>query len=367
MMTFVIWVCMAVQSMVWGGVRIGYTRAKKRTGGLAPDPPVDGVSVIIAARNEASTLPSLIQCLDAQTWRSFEAIVVDDASIDLTAKVVREAIRTRPWLRLVEMETPVEPRKRNALAAGMKAAIYDRFVFTDADCEPGPGWLDYHAISDSSGEWIVIGGISMRPHPGLLNRFQRFMQIINCAMAGAGVGANRPFLAFGGNLSYSRKLFERVGGYGDGQLAMSGDDDLFVQRVNRSGLGSFRFLSEAPGHVVTEGPSDMASYARQKRRHLSASRGARKSVLFLGAIHLVSLIGVWAAPLVMGWFGIGLWATHLLLSGEALRPAIRDFGKPDILMWLPVLMPLYVLFNMVFPLWGLIWPPKRWEQEISIM
>jgi len=360
MITFFIWGCLAVQSIIWASIRSGYIKAKKQKVALPLDPSIDRVSVIVAARNEESTLPSLIRCLDMQTWPSFEAVVVDDASTDRTVQVIREAMNTRPWLRLVTIENPMDPRKRHALAAGMKAATYDRFVFTDADCEPSPEWLEYHAVSEAGGEWIIIGGIEMKVRPGLLNRFQRFMQIINCAMAGAGVGENLPFLAFGGNLSYSRTIFERVGGYGDGDHAMSGDDDLFVQRVGKSGLGSFLFLSEGPSHVVTTGPSDVASYARQKRRHLSASRGAERSLQLLGTLHLITLIGVWAAPFVLGWSGIGLWISHLFLMGITLKPAIRDFGRRDILVWLPVLIPLYVLFNLIFPVWGLISPPKRW-------
>ena len=50
--------------------------------------PLPALSIIIPARNEALRLPPLLKSLQAQSWKRFEIIVVDDGSEDLTSDVV---------------------------------------------------------------------------------------------------------------------------------------------------------------------------------------------------------------------------------------------------------------------------------------
>ena len=49
------------------------------------------VSVVVAARNSAATLPSCLDALQQQDWPDLEVIVVDDGSTDETGAVARAA------------------------------------------------------------------------------------------------------------------------------------------------------------------------------------------------------------------------------------------------------------------------------------
>jgi glycosyltransferase involved in cell wall biosynthesis len=48
------------------------------------------VSVVIAARNEAATLPTLLSGLLNQTYPHYEVIIVDDRSDDDTPELLRQ-------------------------------------------------------------------------------------------------------------------------------------------------------------------------------------------------------------------------------------------------------------------------------------
>lgn len=79
--------------------------------GLTVSEPVDAlssrplVSIIVPAYNAASTLPAALRSLRAQTWEALEVLVVDDASTDTTADVVRALSQSDPRIRLISHAT----------------------------------------------------------------------------------------------------------------------------------------------------------------------------------------------------------------------------------------------------------------------
>jgi len=88
------------------------------------------VSVIIPARNAADTLGDTLESLIAQTYPSWEAIVVDDGSTDRTPGIAAEfAARDRRIL------TSTEPHAGEVAArnAGIGHARFDWLLFLDSD------------------------------------------------------------------------------------------------------------------------------------------------------------------------------------------------------------------------------------------
>jgi lipopolysaccharide/colanic/teichoic acid biosynthesis glycosyltransferase/GT2 family glycosyltransferase len=93
------------------------------------------VSIVIPAHNAARTLRECLQALISQDLQEpYEIILVDDGSTDLTATIAREyGCRVRV----------LSEAHRGAAAArnaGIRAAQGEIVLFTDADCEPIPGW-----------------------------------------------------------------------------------------------------------------------------------------------------------------------------------------------------------------------------------
>ena len=101
---------------------------------IAPHPQV---SVIVPAYNGAATVGDCLRALlEQQTQRSYELILVDDGSADDTAHVVAAFA---PRVRLVRQQHAGAAAARNR---GVSAAQGDILLFTDADCEPAPGWIE---------------------------------------------------------------------------------------------------------------------------------------------------------------------------------------------------------------------------------
>lgn len=93
------------------------------------------VSVLIPARNEAAHIERTLRMLRAQDYPNFEIVVLDDASSDGTAQVVRRASDSDPRLLLLP-GLPLPPGwlgKAWACQQLFQHARGDLLLFTDAD------------------------------------------------------------------------------------------------------------------------------------------------------------------------------------------------------------------------------------------
>ena len=89
------------------------------------------VSVVIPAYNRANTVADCLRSVQAQTYESLEAIVVDDGSIDATHQVVAILAREDARIRLIRQD-----HNRGAQAArnmGIRAAQGEWIAFLDSD------------------------------------------------------------------------------------------------------------------------------------------------------------------------------------------------------------------------------------------
>ena len=97
------------------------------------------VSIIIPAYNAAKTITETLQSLLAQTYRKWEAIVVDDGSTDATSDILRGFVRRDKRIRLVRQPNGGQSEARNA---GIALTRYGLLVFLDADDWIAPAYLE---------------------------------------------------------------------------------------------------------------------------------------------------------------------------------------------------------------------------------
>ena len=103
------------------------------------------VSVLVPARNEAATIGTLLKALTTQSYPAsqLEIIVIDDHSEDETAAIV-QTFSNVSLLRL--QENGINSFKKKALEKGVALATGELIVCTDADCLPGPHWIERMAL-----------------------------------------------------------------------------------------------------------------------------------------------------------------------------------------------------------------------------
>jgi glycosyltransferase involved in cell wall biosynthesis len=97
------------------------------------------LSLVIPAYNEEDVIPELLRRIEPalrQTGKTFEVVIVDDGSTDATPKMLDDAMRERPWLRVLRMAR--NGGQSAAFDAGFKAARGQIIATIDADLQNDP-------------------------------------------------------------------------------------------------------------------------------------------------------------------------------------------------------------------------------------
>ena len=188
------------------------------------------IAVIATVRDGERQLADLADALDAQTLRSFEWVVIDNASRDRTAEVARARGAT-----VVAEPRPGRARARNAGVAATDAGL---LAFTDADCRPRPEWLEHLTARLQRGEPLVAGRVvvTTTPAPNPIERFDALWRFRDDTQRGWAPTAN---------LGMRREAFDAIGGFDAGYRHIGEDVDLCL----RAGAAGFT-LTRCPEAVV---------------------------------------------------------------------------------------------------------------------
>ncbi len=230
------------------------------------------LSIVICAKNAASllqkNLPFVLEQIYPADW---EVLVVDDASQDETAFILKEFSKKYPHLHIIKSEkNPYLKGKKNALAQGIAASSYDTLLLTDADCVPAsPQWaLKMVQPLRQQDINLVLGFAPYSGKKSLLTAWVHYETLLTAVQYGAWAAAGMPYMGVGRNIAYRKSFFSELTLQKYRQLA-SGDDDLLISS-NAKGANT-ALVSTADSFCYSPAPPDFATWIQQKRRHLSTA------------------------------------------------------------------------------------------------
>ncbi len=267
--------------------------------------PLVPVSIIIAARNESDNLYDNLPSILSQDYPEYEVIVVNNQSIDDSGWLLTAFSRQFPNLRVVELgrNKHLRPGKKLPITLAIKAAKYEHFLLTDADCKPTSNqWIRQMVTRFNSSKQIVIGYGPYQKSKGFLNRLIRFdtawigVSYFSMALA------KLPYMGVGRNLAYTKSVFNSVNGFKSHYALPSGDDDLFIQEAAKK--SNYTININPDSFCYSPAAPTWSRWVRQKTRHYSTS--SRYKVI------KKSLLGIYPMSLILMWFSF----VPLLFSGE---------------------------------------------------
>ncbi len=196
--------------------------------------------VVVPCYNEASGLPATLHALAEQSDTAFTLLVVDNASTDHSAAVVRDFSTRAPFP--VEVLTEVQKGTGAASDTGMRSAIARgaRWIArTDADCLPHREWvarIKRALVLD--GLEFVAGRILPREDEGLSLRERLVLPVMIALAERYGRFTRRGpqfrypyFMAAGNNLAIAAHLYESAGGFPRTAIDTTHEDRELSERV----------------------------------------------------------------------------------------------------------------------------------------
>ena len=314
-------------------------------------------SVIVAARNEEANIGRCLQSLVNQDYNRahFEIIVVDDRSNDATGAIVKNYRSRYPNIELIELTSIASdlPAKKNALNEAIRRSQFAILAFTDADCSASPGWLASLAKEYSPEVGVVAGysPIEQQFPRSFLARwgdfFLRYLEIKNSLGAAAAVGLGNAYLCTGRNFSYRKCVFEEVGGFEKIKHSVSGDDDLFIQLVQRETRWKIAYMTSPESFVETKPPFSLRDFLNQRKRHFSAGKYyALRMKLILALIHSFNALAL-LTLLLYPMFGAVVLALKIAADAIVFYQGAVLFGNPTLVRSIFPLELAAVVYNLV--------------------
>ena len=304
------------------------------------------ISIIIAARNESDNLYDNLPFILTQDYPEFEVIIVNNQSVDESAWLLKALCLQHKNLKVVEIgkNKHLLPGKKLPITLGVKAAKYEKMVFTDADCKPASNqWLRIMSETFTENHQIILGYAPYFRTKGIINRIIRYDTAFIGASYLSFALAKIPYMGVGRNLAYTKKVFESVRGFKSHYSLPSGDDDLFIQEAAVNQNYTIQISPET--FCYSKASETWKGWVRQKTRHYSTSSRYKVIKKALLGIYPISLLLVWLTFVILlfnaKWFAISLILfgfmiiVKWLIQGKCLR-TLNEKG-----------------FALAFPLWDL--------------
>jgi len=332
----------------------------------------DGVTVIVCARNEEANLMELIPTIMEQDFPKYQLIVVNDSSWDDTSDILKALQVSYPSMHVIEIneDKQMMQGKKFALTLGIKAAIYEVVLLTDADCRPtGRNWISEMTKGIGEGKEIALGFSGYKKYSGYLNKLIRFDALVAGLNYLGFAKTGRPYMGVGRNLSYTTTAFFRIGGFKTHYKLASGDDDLFVKEASTAKNTQNVFHYEA--QTISEPHKTWSKWAFQKKRHFTTAPFYKGSIKFSLMIWPSTFFLLWAAaialsiiyqnPILWGVLG-GVIFMRYIVQFIVLNISCNKLKISKDILWLfPLLEKHLFLVHSMLYLQNLVRKPQKWN------
>ena len=247
---------------------------------------------------------------------------------------------------------------------GIKEALYEIVLLTDADCVPASEfWMQKMQDGYRNGIEVVLGYSPYKKSPGFLNKIIRFdtfhtaLQYLSYALAGL------PYMGVGRNLSYKKDVFLRNKGFSAINHVAGGDDDLFINKVATK--DNTAVVIDPDTFMLSEPKKTFAEWFRQKSRHYTTAKYYKpRHKLLLGlysATHFL-FYPLFIASLFFNWkIALIIFGIRFIIQGYTFHRSMKRLGEDDLFPWWWLLDMWMLGYYFIFS--STLWqkPRKAWK------
>lgn len=328
-------------------IRLSFSNKNKEEKEFTPP-----ISVVIAARNEEQNLVHNLPLILNQNYPNFEVIVVNDRSWDESLDVLIALDQQYEHLRFVDIPDVGKDgyAKKMALTLGIKAAQFDRLLFTDADCIPqNKNWIKAMAAGFNNNKMLVLGAGPYKYKKGFINKIIRFDAIMIAIQYLSMAKAKIPYMGVGRNMGYTKELYDSVRGFKSHYHIPSGDDDLFVNEAGSKKNTSVIFNEDA---ITLSTPKlTYKDWKEQKTRHFTTGNRYKKYQLFLLTLFPFTLVLFYSSAILLATLNIipiyilGLVCFKIIIQILTFIRPFKIMGSRNLIFMAPFLEVVFLFLT----------------------
>lgn len=345
-------------SIVWG-IWFFYPTASVSNGA-----PAVSFAVVIPVRNEVHNLPGLLQDLANQSSLPNEVWILDDASTDGTADLIRSQQMTFPvplhlWTSDRPENSPISPKKYGLMAV-VPLIQADWIVTTDGDCRVPSRWLEI-LQSQTHDRVFLAGPISFLPSYTWFEKIQIVEMASLQLVAAVTLFVGNPTMCSAANMAFQRTSFP---GFPDNATIASGDDEFLMHAYQQKFPGQVAWVKSPHALVCTQPQASWIAFYHQRKRWASkwnryTTWTPRLLAVFVFLVNLATVMALFTGDflwLFLRWgIEIGALTTFLAYFNQG-----KHALKIPLIQWV---YPAYVVF------FGLIaqrkstyvWKGRTWD------
>jgi biofilm PGA synthesis N-glycosyltransferase PgaC len=322
---------------------------------------IEEISVIIPFRNEADTLPNLIQSLNKLLVFPREIIFVNDHSED-DFKPCFDALNV-PFKTAIINLSPGDEGKKTAIRAGISDAMGEFILTWDADIVVNPKYFRQLAKTPLSD--LLILPVSM-PGKNLKQFFFeldfQYFNALNTSIS----GHTKPISANGANLLFNKEIFEEIDSFDDHADVASGDDSfLLIDFKNHK--KSIELALHTDLQVKTPIPNTWEAIISQRLRWIGKSKKVGDHFAnYLAIFGLIYHLGFWLMFLTdASWNQLTiLFYWKILLDGLLIFPYLLILKRAWLGIFIPIFSMVYPIYILMILVMTLFYEPKWKGREI---
>jgi cellulose synthase/poly-beta-1,6-N-acetylglucosamine synthase-like glycosyltransferase len=293
------------------------------------------VSILVAARNEESTIERCLEGLARQKYPEdkIEILVGNDGSEDRTLEVARKYGARDSRIEIYDIDKLVvdDYGKMNVLVQLIAHAKGDILLFTDADTQANPQWTMQMTTALQAG-YGVVTGVTLMDAKRMMDKFQYIDWLQAQAMVKVLEDSGTRVTSLGNNMGVTREAYEAVGGFEGVSFSITEDYELYCAIIDHGFAPLHIYAIEAMG-ITLPMPSTGALLEQRKRWMYGVVKLPFQIVLFLllNALFIpVLILLIFVSPMI----GIGLGILRFLIQVQFFNKLQRLLHSRLSLFWL---------------------------------
>jgi len=315
------------------------------------------VSIIVAARNEAENISTLMEALINQNFdmNFAEIIVVNDHSEDETSQIVQRFVEAFSFIKLINVDSDWGGKKQ-ALKIGIAAAKGELMVITDADCRMNINWLrTLTSFFFDNKPHMIIAPVVIEAGDSLFSKMQSLEYMSLMAVAAGSAAVGKPTICSAANLAFANSAVNLADNIFNQQY-QSGDDMFLLEYIKQK-KGKIMFLNSFDAIVKTDAKKTISAFVSQRKRWTSKSSGYTDFNIIYSAVLVLLVnmlivasyflfilntsISVFLASIVISKMGVD----YLILN--SFTASLKSSKLMHVFIAVQLLYPFYILFIVV--------------------